>query len=286
MSSKERGTKFFGAMVIALKEGQRLGWVSEVYIDKDAKRIQGIAYRSGVWGVEQETYIGFGDILKFSRDFVIVSAQGAGQPLPKEIATSGLRVLKGSKITTHAGRHVATLMDLIFDREDGKIAEIILPENRMLEIDIAAVHFGPDLVMVPADYEPAMRDAEPEPNDFAARFFNAGGLSHTVREGYEGVKTAVRNNINTEKVKQTLKSGSQTARQTILRTSQAIQQGIDQIMKKRPAEKSAENPANGDTDSTSPVDETKAYADTNQSDTIAEMAPESVAEVETLDKPK
>lgn len=285
MSSQERGSKLYGAMVIALKEGQRLGWVSEVYIDKEAKRIQGIAYRSGVWGVDQETYIGFGDILKFGRDFVIVSSQGAGHPLPKEIAKPGLRALKGCKITTHEGRHVATLADLIFDREDGKVAEIILPENRVLQIDIAAVHFGPDLVMVPADYELAVRAAEPEPNDFATRFFNAGGLSHTVREGYEGVKTAVRNNINTEKVKQTLKSGSQTARQTILRTSQAIQQGIDQIMKKRETDKSAQNPANADADADMPLDATKAYNDPNQPDAIDELTPESVAGVEPLDKP-
>ena len=79
MSSKERGTRLFGAMVIALKEGQRLGWVSEVYIDKGAKRIQGIAYRSGAFAKDQEIYVGFGDVLKFSRDFVIVSGQGEGR---------------------------------------------------------------------------------------------------------------------------------------------------------------------------------------------------------------
>lgn len=282
MSSKERGSKLFGAMVIALAEGQRLGWVSDVFIDKEAKRIQGIAYKTGVWGTDLETYIGFEDVLKFSRDFVIVSGQGAGQAAAKEIALCGLKALKGCKITTQAGRHVATLADLIINREDGKITEILLPENRVLQIDIADVHFGPDLVMVPADYELAVTPAEPEPNDFAARIFGAP-ISNTVRDGFEGVKTAVRNHINPEKVKQTLKNGSQTARNTFLRTSQAIQQGIDQIMKKREPGKNAEKEE--DVDIATPMDAT-TYSTTDQPGTIDESTPESVAGIETAEQSK
>lgn len=279
MSSKERGSKLFGAMVIALAEGQRLGRVSEVFIDKEAKRIQGIAYKSGAWGVDQETCIGFEDIVKFSRDFVIVSSQGAGKTAAKEIALCGLRALKGCRITTHGGKHIATLADLLINREEGKITEILLPENRVLQIDIADVHFGPDLVMVPADYELAVSPAEPEPNDFAARIFGAP-ISNTVRDGFEGVKSAVRNHINPEKVKQTLKNGTQTARNTFLRTSQAIQQGIDQIMKKRETGKNAANEAEADIDSAM---DAATYAPTDQPGTIDESAPESAGGVETAE---
>ncbi|MFZ1985500.1 MAG: PRC-barrel domain-containing protein [Desulfatitalea sp.] len=267
MSAKVRGSRLYGAMVIALAEGQRLGRVSEVYIDKETKRIQGISFRAGIWAADQETYIGFEDVLKFNRDIVIVSGQGAGKALPKEMAPRALRALKGYKITTHAGKFIEALADVVIDREDGNIVEILLPENRVLQINIADVHFGPDLVMVPADYEPAVASAEPEPNDFVARMFDPSAISVSVRDGFEGVKTTVRNHINTETVKRTLKSGSQTARNTFLRTSQAIQQGIDMIMKKREAGKSAEK-------------------ETDQPDTIDELAPESIADVETAEQSK
>jgi sporulation protein YlmC with PRC-barrel domain len=284
MSSKVRGSKLFGAMVIALAEGERLGWVSEVFIDRQTKCIQGIAYRSSAWGTDAQIRIGSGDILKLSRDLVIVSGQAAGTAVTKEMAPYGLRALKGCKITTYAGKHIATLADLVINREDGQILQIVLPENRVLRIDIAEVHFGPDLVMVPAEYESAVAPAEPEPNDFSTRFFSTGGLSHSVREGYEGVKSAVRNNINPEKVKQTLKSGTQTARRTILRTSQAIQQGIEQILKKREAEKKAYKPTAPEP--IVPTGATQGDSDTDQPDAIVEMAPESVAEVETVNKSK
>jgi sporulation protein YlmC with PRC-barrel domain len=285
MSTKVRGTKLFGAMVIALREGQRLGWVSEVYIDKGAKRIQGITYRSGTFGKDGEIFVGFGDILKFSRDFVIVSGQAEGREVPAEVASRGLRALRGCKITTHAGKYIETLADLIIDREDGSILEILLTENRVLRIDMADVQFGPDLVMVPADYQPVVSPAESEPTGFTDRLFRSGSLSHSVREGYEGIKSAVRTRINPETVKKTWENGSQTAKRTMLRTSQAIQQGIDQIMKKRAAEKGAEKPDSPE--SVTPMDETEAHTAPDRPDTIIdELAPESVAGAEPLDKPK
>ena len=284
MSSKERGMKLLGAMIIALKEGQRLGWVSEVYIDKGAKRIQGIAYRSAAFGKEPEIYVAFGDILKFSREFVIISGQGEGRAVPPEVAPRSLRALRGCKITTHAGKHVETLADLLIDREDGRILQILLSENRVLEIDMADVQFGPDLVMVPADYQPVVSPAESEPDDLADRFFRGGLLSYKVREGYEGLRNAMRTRLNPEAVKKTWENGSQTAKKTILRTSQAIQQGIDQIMKKRESGKAADAPANPEY--VTPMDETKAYADSDQPDTIVEMAPDSVADAEPSEKSK
>ena len=284
MVTKERGTKLLGAMVIALKEGQRLGWVSEVYIDKGAKRIQGITYRSGAFGKDPETYAGFGDILKFSRDFVIVSGQEAGRAVPPEVASRGLRALKGCKITTHAGKHIETLADLIIDREDGRVLQLFLTENRLLEIDMADVQFGPDLVMVPADYQPIVIPAESEPNDPADAFFRGDSFSFKVREGYESIKSAMRIRINPEKVKKTLENGSQTAKQTIQRTSQAIQQGIDQILRKRETEKNGEAPAAPE--SFAPLDETKAYTDSDPPDPIVEIAPEGAPDAQAAEKPR
>jgi sporulation protein YlmC with PRC-barrel domain len=233
-SSKERGTRLYGAMVIALAEGLRVGRVYEVYIDKQAKQIMGISYKAGLWGMDKEIYVGFADIQKFSRDVVIITGRDAAKELPGEVRRNGLRNMRGYKITTHAGRHIGEVADLVINREDGKIVEILLPENRKLPIDIAQVVIGPDLILIPADRESSLAPADPEPNDFVSRLFGTATWSETFRESYEGVRSSMRNNIpQPEKMMDSLKSGTVKARDTVLRTSQFIQHTIDQ-MRKRP----------------------------------------------------
>ena len=233
MSSKERGSRLYGAMVIALAEGLRIGRVCEVYIDKPAKQIMGISYKTGIWGTEKEIYVAFADIHNFSRDVVIIAGRDAATELPGEIIRNGLRTMRGYKVTTHAGKHIGEVSDLVLNRADGKISEILLSENRKLQIDMAEVVIGPDLIMIPADRESSLGHAEPEPNDFVNRLFGSDRWSETFKEGYEGVRSTVRNNLQPEKMIDSLKSGTIRARDTVLRTSQFIQQTIDQ-MRKRP----------------------------------------------------
>ncbi|RJQ78561.1 MAG: hypothetical protein C4519_12065 [Desulfobacteraceae bacterium] len=276
----ERVSRLYGAMVIALAEGLRLGRVSEIYFDRQSKRMVGLSYRSGIWGVDKEIYIGFEDVHKFSRDMIIVSGKAAAKELPPGMAPDGLRALKGYKITTHAGKHIGELSDFTINAE-GKIEEILLPENRKLQIDIADVVLGPDLIMVPSGYEPSIRQMEPEPTDFITRIFGTAALSETVREGFEGVRTSMRNNINSERVIHTFKTSTQRARDTFMRTSQAIQQTIDQIMKKRetqtdtPKAESVVTPVNANTG-----------AAAGHPDTVNELGPEAMPQGEFVEKPK
>jgi sporulation protein YlmC with PRC-barrel domain len=237
MQSSERASKLYGAMVIALAEGLRLGRVAEVYIDQQAKQIMGISYRSGLWGADKEIYIQFEDIRKFGSDMVIVSGKEAGMELPEQVDQWSLRALKGYDITSAAGKHIAVLADFVINREDGKIVEILVPENRILQIDIGEVLIGPDCIVVPADFEPVFIHKIPDQNDFITRIFGSATLSEKLRDSLEGVKTSMRSAKSREKVWQTLRTSSLMARDTVSRTAQAIQQAIDQMIKKREAEK-------------------------------------------------
>lgn len=282
MLSKERGSRLNGAIVIALEEGLKLGRASEVYIDQQAKQILGISYKTGILGTDNEIYVGFEDILKFSSDVVIVSSQAACKELPAGIEEFGLRAWKGNRITTQSGNHIAVLADIVIDRADGKIMEILLPENLKLEIDIGDVVFGRDLIMVPAEYELATTPIEPESRDFIDRVFGNTAFSEKVREGYAEAKTSVRNNVNREKVVQSLKSGSRMAKDTMMRTSQAIQLKVDQIMKKREAEKSGD--ASDTADTNAPMDaETHETAD--HAETSSESGYESARDEQHVEKP-
>lgn len=240
MTTKVIGSRLYGAMVIAMAQAVKLGRVHEIYIDPAARRISGISYKSSVLGTEEEAYVDFGAILKFSNDMVIIDDQTSGGERPAEIAPFALRALKRNQITTQSGTHIATLADMVFDQTDGKIAEIHLPENLRLDIDMEQVILGPDLIMVPADYELATSRTESETRDFFDRIFGNTQFSEKLREGYEGAKNSVRSNVTREKVVDSLKTGSARARDSALRTSQAIQQAIEQITNRRQAEKKSE----------------------------------------------
>lgn len=238
--SKVRGASVYGAMVIAMAEGLKVGRASEIYIDPAARKIVGISYKSSGVGTDKEIFVHFGDVLKFSGDVVIIADQTVGGDPPAEIEPFGLRVLRGNKITTQSGTHIAELADVVFNNADGKILEILLPDNLRLDIAIDRVIFGHDLVMVPADYEPATTRMEPEKKDFMDRIFRNMAFSEKLREGYAEAKHSVRNNVTRDKVTQSLKTGSRKAKDSILRTSRAIQQGLDQINKRRQATKSGQ----------------------------------------------
>lgn len=228
MISKVRGAKLYGAMVIAMAEAMKLGRVSEVYIDKETKKIMGISYRPSMLNAEREVYVEAGEILKFGGDILIISSQASGRERPAEMGSYALRKLRGTRITSQAGEHIASLADVVIDGADGKIVEILLPESLKLEIDMDRVVFGRDLIMVPADYKPATEWVEPESGDFIHRFFGSTPFSEKLRGGMEDAKSTVRQNINRDKVMQSLRSGSILARDAISRTSQAIQEALNQ----------------------------------------------------------
>lgn len=239
MSSKVRGSKVYGAMVIAMDEGIRVGKAFDVYIDKESRQLRGISYKPGGWGNDHEIYVDHADILTFGHEVVIISGQAVGNERSEELEKCGLRKLKSCPISTQSGRQLASLADIVLSRESGKILELLLPEKLRLEIDIEQVIFGPDLIMVPAEYEPAFAQADIDEEDEQRRTFDAGEWAGKVQDRFEGVKASVRQNIPTDKVAHTLKVGSQKAKGTFLKTSQAIQQAFDQIKKTRESKKEA-----------------------------------------------
>jgi len=46
-----------GILVIAYEEGLRLGKVSDIYIDKKAGQIKGISFKTGLLGIEKESFV-------------------------------------------------------------------------------------------------------------------------------------------------------------------------------------------------------------------------------------
>ena len=225
-----------GVPVVAFEEGLRLGRVHDVFIDKSAKRIQGISFRNRLWGKENEAYVDLSDILKMGRDVIIVSGQAAASPLIEDMTPSSLRQLKGFKITTRDGAWIGEVADLNVNRENGTISEIILKDDTLLEVDAEDIVLGPDVVVVPSHYVERITPPDTERKGLLGRVFGPAAVADSLRDKYEEIRASVGSGKGAEKMFETLRSGSEKTRKTVKRTSRRIQETLEQMRKSRERE--------------------------------------------------
>ena len=211
--------------VVAFEEGLRLGRVQDIFIDKRAKRIQGISFRSGMWSKEGDAYVDRADILKFGKDVIIVSRLAAASLLPEDMAAGSLRHLKGVKITTPEGAYIGEVVDVNVSRDDGSISEILMTDDQMLAVDHEDVVLGPDVIMVPTGYAERITRLETERHGILARMFGAAVVTDSLRDKYEEIKASVTSGKGEKMFEKT--------RDTVMRTSRKIQETIEQLRQRR-----------------------------------------------------
>jgi sporulation protein YlmC with PRC-barrel domain len=236
MVKKEKLTLFHQVHVVAFEEGLLMGRVLDIYIDRQAKRIQGISFKAGLWDTEKPSYIDRAEIMKIGREVVIVTRQKAAKPLSVEMAENSLRKLKGFKITTREGAFIGELADLNVNSEDGQITDLILAENRGLEVDTDEIVLGPDVIVVPESYAARINPLEGEKTGVLMHLAGTAGVPDSFRDKYEELKLLVRDAKGSQKMVETLKSGSEMTRETVRRTSQKLRETLEQIRKKREGE--------------------------------------------------
>lgn len=176
-----------GILVIAYEEGLRLGKVSDIYIDKKAGQIKGISFKTGLLGIEKESFVSLEKINKLGKEVVIISSKTAVTPLPKELKGTSLKALKGFRIITRDGAHIGELGDLKVIKDTGKISKIILAEDKMLEIEAEDITIGADVIMVPADYTPRVKQVKDKKAGILARLVGSETVKETVKETVEKV---------------------------------------------------------------------------------------------------
>lgn len=181
MEKRENVSELRGVLVIAYEEGLQLGKVYDIYIEKEAKQIMGLSFKGGLLGLEKESFVSFENIRKLGKDVVIISSEANIKPLPKELKESGLKAMKGFKITTHDGAHIGELIDLNVIKDDGKISEFILDEGKMLNIEVEDITIGQDVIMVPVDYAARIKDIEEEKRSVLARVPDSETIKETVK---------------------------------------------------------------------------------------------------------
>ena len=195
MEKRENVSELRGALVVAYEEGVQLGKVYDIYIEKQANQIMGISFKGGLLGLEKESFVSFENIRKLGKDVVIISSEEKVKPLPKELEKSGLKSMKGFKITTHDGAHIGELVDLSLIEDDYKITDLILDEGKMLEIEVGDITIGSDVIMVPAEYAARIKDIEEEKIGLRARIPDKEILKEKVKETVKGTVEKVDDTI-------------------------------------------------------------------------------------------
>ena len=113
---------------------------------------------------------------------MIITNEAAAIPLSKEFEESSLKALKSFKITTHEGKQLGEFSDLNVTMENGKISEIILSGNKILDIKVEDITIGADVIMVPGDYAARIKEIEQKDAGLLTRMFATAAVRETVIE--------------------------------------------------------------------------------------------------------
>lgn len=164
---KERISKLHENLVVSFDEGDCLGNVGEIYIDKQTCRIKGISLTSKFLEPGDKNFVKFEDILKLGNSVVIVSGEAALGMTPKGSGSSPLRILNGIKIVTQEGEHLGEMADLNVVAETGVIQDILVYGDRKIPVDVKKdqIRIGPDMIVVPAAYKGNITPCPPKESE-------------------------------------------------------------------------------------------------------------------------
>jgi sporulation protein YlmC with PRC-barrel domain len=167
--------------------------------------------KPGCLVLEKESFVNIKDVQIVGEDVVIISNKKAVSPPPEDNQSSSLNTLKGFKITTQEGQHIGELYDLNIITEDGKIAEIILTENKRLNIRDDEITIGDDVIMVPVDYAKRIQEIEHARSGILTHLLTKATVSDAVKvsakETFERAGATVKGTI--EKMGGTVKETAQ-----------------------------------------------------------------------------
>ena len=224
MELREKVSNLRGVLVVAYEEGLQLGKVFDIYIEKQTKQIKGISFKTGLLRIEKESFVSVENIRKMGKDVVIITNEAAATPLPIELEGSSLKALKGFKITTHDGKHLGEFSDLKVTMGNGKISGIILSGNKMLDIKVADITIGADVIMVPADYAARVKEIEQQKASFLTRMFSTATVSEMVKET----------------VKETVEKVGEKVGQVLKKSKSGIEKVEEKLEQKEPEAKKVE----------------------------------------------
>lgn len=199
---KDKITDLQGILVVDYEQGRRIGKMVDVFLNVQGNRISGIAFKPSQMGTDAPSYVAFEEIHRMGCDVVIISSEEVVSPLPESIAQRSLKRFKRNPVTTHDGQQLGELADVTIKPEDGRIGEIILSEDKVIDIENDNVFFGPDAVIVPSTYAEKDYPSESTSPGILHRIPDMGAISGSVKETGRYVGHQIK--ITAEKVSESI----------------------------------------------------------------------------------
>lgn len=146
-----------GLAVIDVRDGKKLGTVSETVVSPDDGRLLGFVLKSGGMLSREESAVEIDDVRSVGADAITVEGEEiihrpeATQPNFQE-ARTGDRTLIGRKIVTQGGTVLGQVADLVINEEARRLGSILIGggvfESRDAIPAARVVSVGPDVVIV------------------------------------------------------------------------------------------------------------------------------------------
>ncbi len=188
--STESLSKLRSFIVVARKEGLRLGTVAETFLLPATRKLSAIAIKGGL--AESERYVFFDGIELIGEDVVLVADVAAVKDElgPAESAGRAFHDLRGMPVGTAGGVSLGKLADMDINTRDGLLTDLFLSDGRAVAVRADEVTLGRDQIVLPAGSEHQISEPDEARRGFLSKLFSqetvdevAGTLKRAFRPG-------------------------------------------------------------------------------------------------------
>jgi len=174
-----------GLLVISNKEGKQIGKVSHVLINPEERRLSGIVVKDEFWKMPH-LHIPITEIESIGEDVVFIKSDLSCIIVDDIDKLPGVFVkdLRGRWVTTQDGRHLGQFHDANFSKDSWKISELLLDEERIIQVNPAETYLGVDEILVPSSYVLKIKKQSKTKAGILARLFGeekTDNISHVFK---------------------------------------------------------------------------------------------------------
>ncbi len=192
MENRQSLNAMVGIQIITYEEGVRLGKVSDVYIDREKKKVEGISFSTGRIGFGDTCFVSFGDIQCFGRDAIIISRESSATSLSSPPEFLGIKAVKAMKVMTSHGEDLGMLRDVSFNKSSGLISGLNLDNGELDDIRPDELTLGADAVLLPAEYASRISNPEEKPTTFSTLPIDVEGVKSKLKESAQKIENAAK----------------------------------------------------------------------------------------------
>jgi uncharacterized protein YrrD len=154
-----RVSELVGKPIVSAANGERVGRVSDVLLDRGSCRTVGLVLAGGL--MSSEHVLPYGDVQVVGKD-AIVARTGEGLMGPKEWRAQGVETersssLRNKRVMTTSGRQLGAVNDIYLDETTGAVEALEvsgpkmggLMQRKSVLPQTASLTIGPDAIVVP-----------------------------------------------------------------------------------------------------------------------------------------